>query len=191
MLILVSGLPRAGKSSFADAVAAQLPDYTHVPLDKYIKQVPADASFLAWVNSTQCLDWALLQSHLEHLRTGHPCYTPSPDWSRQGQRSSEGGLAGGGRLMPPARRYVIPGCYSFRMPLGGEQPYKIFIDTPLDVIAERLVSRAVRPDEVESILDQRLSSNWREIQGFIEEADLVLSGVASRAEQFQQFLSQK
>jgi uridine kinase len=190
MLILVAGLPRAGKSSFADAVEAHVPDYTHVPLDKYICEVPPTSSFLDWVNSPRCIDWPLLHEHLDYLRAGYPCYTPLPDWSNRGQRTSAGGLERGGRLMQPARRgYVIPGSYAFRMPLVGEPTYKIFIHTPPGVIAERLVARSVLPEEIEPILDQHLSPNWREIQGYIEEASLVLSGLASRSEQLQQFLS--
>jgi chloramphenicol 3-O-phosphotransferase len=59
MLILVSGLPRAGKSSFAHAAESLQDGYTHVPLDKYILEVPEGLSFLAWVASPQ---WSIGRS---------------------------------------------------------------------------------------------------------------------------------
>ena len=36
MIILISGLPRSGKTEFANNLEAENIGYTHIPLDKYI-----------------------------------------------------------------------------------------------------------------------------------------------------------
>jgi uridine kinase len=184
MLILIAGLPRAGKSSFADAVVSLHTGYTHVPLDKYIREVPEACQFLDWVASPNCIDWLLLERHLHMLQAGHDCYTPAPDWSRRGRRSSDGGVHAGGRLMQPASRgYLIPGCHAFRFPVGQERSYRIFIDTPRSVIAERLLGRPVLETEVTAVFNQHLSPNWQEIEAYTDAANLVISGITDRSVQ--------
>ena len=42
MFILISGLPGAGKSTFADAVESLKLGFIHLPLDKYIREVPEE-----------------------------------------------------------------------------------------------------------------------------------------------------
>jgi uridine kinase len=189
MLILVSGLPQAGKSSFANAVESLHGDYTHVPLDKYIMEVPEGSSFLAWVASPQCIDWPLLQTHLQRLADGQACFTPAPDWDNRGKRISAGGSQAGGRLMKPAARgYLLPGCYAFHFPVSHKSIYRVFISTPRSTLAERLTGRSVGEAEVTSILDQHLSRNWEEIEAYSHEADLVISGIQAPQAQVQVLL---
>lgn len=186
MLLLIAGLPRSGKSSLADAVETLSGDFTHVPLDKYLLEIPVGIAFLEWVSSPRCIDWALLEEHLQRLAAGEDCYTPAPDWSHRGRRRSAGGSEPGGRLMHPAKRgYLLPGTYAFHYPFPHERLYRVFIATPHAVIAERLAGHPVAAAEVEAILNERLSSNWRELEVGVQQADLVLSGVESRAAQVQ------
>jgi uridine kinase len=189
MLILVSGLPRAGKSSFASAVESLHAGYTHVPLDKYIMEVPEGSSFLAWVATPQCIDWPLLRTHLHRLVGGQACFTPAPDWNNRGKRISAGGSQAGGRLMNPAADgYLLPGCYAFHFPVGHKSIYRVFMSTPRSILAERLAGRPVGEAEVTSILDQHLSPNWEEIEGYSHEADLVISGIEAPHAQVQVLL---
>ena len=180
MLILVSGLPRAGKSSFAHAVESLQCGYTHVPLDKYILEIPNESSFLSWVDSPQCIDWPLLQTHLQCLVNGQACFTPSPDWDNRGQRRSSGGTADGGRLMQPATcGYLLAGCHAFRFPTCPDRIYRVFIHTPHFVLAERLTGFSVVAAKVNDILKQHFSPNWEKIEAYAQEADLVISGTAT------------
>lgn len=186
MLILVSGLPRAGKSSFAHAVESLHGGYTHVPLDKYIREVPEGSSFLAWVASPHCIDWPLLQTHLQRLANGQACFTPAPDWNNRGKRRSAGGSQAGGRLMKPAARgYLLPGCYAFHFSVSHTRIYRVFIRTPRSILAERLTGGLVGEADVTRILDQHLSANWQEIEAYSHKADLVISGVEAAQAQVQ------
>jgi len=188
MLILIAGLPRSGKSSFAQAIASMNLGYTHVSLDKYLLEIPEGLSFLNWVASPQCIDWKLLQEHLQLLAAGQACYTPDPDWEHRGQRRSAGGLETGAYLMQPATRsYLLPGSYAFHFPAAQAQPYRVFVNTPHAMIAERLVGHPVDETEVRGILDQRLSPNWPAIEDSARTADLVLAGDQPHTTQAQIF----
>jgi uridine kinase len=190
MIVLISGLPRSGKSSFADRLEVEK-GFTHVPLDRYIKEVPIGMTFLEWVATPECIDWPLLGVHLDHLGQGNPCFTPLPDWQQGGKRKSQGGLKGGGRRMNPALcGYVIPGCHAFRIPGPRESVYKVFIKTPHPTIAERISRRPASEQEVHGILDKHLSKDWRTIETYSEEADLILSGTDDPQSQMRSFVDQ-
>ena len=189
MIILISGLPRSGKSSFADALESYNDEFTHTPLDKYIKEIPEGISFLDWVDTPECIDWSLLTVHLQYLRNGCECFTPSPDWNNCGKRRSEGGQHKGGRLMRPAKLgYIIAGCHSFRIPEIQDGGYRIFIETPHAVIAKRIIGRPVYNGEAELVLNNNLSKNWRKIEKYSREADLMISGTDDRQSQIGMFM---
>lgn len=117
--LLISGVPSAGKSTLADRLEHSDAGFTHVPMDHYIRAVPSDTTFRQWVRTPRCVDWALMDAHLEILRSGRVCYSPRPDWSRGGVRISEGGPLrdGPGRRMHPSLvGYAIPGTHAFSAP---------------------------------------------------------------------------
>jgi hypothetical protein len=91
VLVLVSGLSRAGKSTFARQFCEAIPGAQHLPLDHYFLAVPPGLHFLDWVQSPASLDWATLRAHLAQLSSGQSCYTPCLDWEGSGQRLSDGG----------------------------------------------------------------------------------------------------
>lgn len=189
MFILISGLPGAGKSSLADAVESVGKGYTHVPLDKYIREVPDGINFLDWVALPECIDWPLLQTHLQLLTDGVACFTPSPDWSVRGKRRSVGGSEPGGRFMKPATSgYLIPGCHAFAFEAHSAQSYRVFVQTPRTVLVQRLTGRSIEEVEAERVLDEHLSPNWREIEAYADQSNLVLSGVQSSSMQIQRLL---
>lgn len=178
MVIQISGLPGAGKSSFADAVTSLEDGYTHVPLDKYIREVPEEISFLDWVSLPECIDWLLLRTHFQRLNSGMACFTPAPDWRNRGKRKSDGGSESGGQLMKPAARgYLLPGCHAFQFREPQCTVFRVFIKTEHSILAQRLAGHPVEADRVEHTLDHHLSSNWREIEAYGDASDLTISGI--------------
>jgi|GEM_PF-1585089 len=177
MLVLISGLPRSGKSTFADALESSVDGFTHVPLDKYIKEIPEGVSFLDWVDTPACIDWELLNAHIKFLKHGKACFTPQPDWNARGRRTSDGGLESGGRYMRPAKiACVIPGCHAFRFPTLDARIVRVFMETPYEIIVARLAGNASQGGPANVTLDEHLSMNWRTIENYSKEADLIIRG---------------
>lgn len=177
--VLVSGLPTAGKSAFADAVEQAGLGLTHVPLDKYIMPVPASKTFLQWVQEPSCIDWPLLLQHLGILMSGRTCFTPKPDWSHDGRRLSVGGAIhdGPGRKMAPSEQgYIIPGCHSFSFPGVDCRRVNIYVDTPDPVLASRLEGHTVAVDTARDVIRARVGTNAAVLRTLKEQADLVLDG---------------
>lgn len=156
-LVLVAGLPRAGKSTLAEALCAAVPDAAHLPLDKYIAEVPAGVRFLDWVQRADAIDWHTLGAHLEILRAGRDCYTPALDWRGGGKRLCEGGAgawhARARLVRGGASVYVVPGCFAFEMPPQLGVGPRIFVDTPAAVIATRMLGRTIEPPDAERALE--------------------------------------
>ena len=69
------------------------------------------------------------------------------------------------------------------MPESSERKYKKFIDTTHSVIAERIARRTISTEKIYSVLENNLSKNWRNIEEYSSEADLVLSGIENRQSQ--------
>lgn len=179
MYILISGLPRAGKTTIADALAAV--GYTHVPLDRYIRRMPEGVSFLEWVSSPACIDWDLLSHHLSALQQGQVVEAPAdwgPTWAEGGLSYTDGGNGRRRVMHPSTKGYVVPGCYSFHVQADEREVLRVFVSAPRATIAERIVG-AVSVDSAEGILDVHLSQNWRDIESYADQAELVLSGLDS------------
>ena len=188
MIILVSGLPRAGKSEFANNLENENINYTHIPLDKYIMEIPDNLSFLEWVDNYNCIDWELLQKHINDLNNGKECYCPKPDWSNKGKRINTNELKSFRKLLKPSKLgYVIPGCHSFKFSIKNERIIKIYIDTSYEIIAERIVGSKLINDNAEIIFEKYLSKNWRSIEKYKMDADLKISGNVSSIIQLNSF----
>ncbi len=176
-LILVAGLPRAGKSTLAERLCALGIGAEHLPLDKYFLPVPEGRRFLDWVQEPTSLDWQTLERHLRVLRSGRDCFTPALDWSGSGRRLNEGGdvahpssrLVRGG-----ARFYVIPGCFAFEAPVDAPA-FKIFVETPLHVLAERYAGERVPEPEVAAIVARYCPGHQR-LRAYGADADQVANG---------------
>jgi len=189
-VILVSGIPRAGKSSLCDALEGSDLGLTHVPLDRYVLPIPRGTTFLNWIAQPRCIAWRHLMSHLEILSSGAPCYSPRPDWENGGEWLSDGGSipAGPGRLMRPARvAYLIPGTHAFAFPHDELTVARVFVETPDTVVAQRLLGQTLDPAHAAAVLTERLAPNLEEIRAGQASADLVLHGDADRAVQVDQF----
>lgn len=190
ILILISGLPRSGKTSLADALASFR--ITHVPLDRYIRTMPLGTSFLDWVASPKCIDWSLFNQHLDELNAGRQIVAPAdwgPTWGEGGQQMTSGG-SGRVRLMEPSDLgYSVPGCYAFNLSPQDRKVFRLFVTAPRRTIAERALGRPVPDEDVESVLDKQLSSNWREIENYVERADMIVSGLERHEAQVQAVIS--
>ncbi len=180
-LILIAGLSRAGKSTFADFLEnADLA--THVPLDKYFLDVPAGYSFLEWVQHPHSIDWSLLEAHLDMLASGEPCYTPVFDPWQTGRRVSGGGKEGSSqaRLMTPHQHYALPGCLAFEYAGAHDVVARVFMETAPSTIASRITGSTDDEENADDILARHLTDNFPVIKGYRAEASLVFSGEASR-----------
>lgn len=184
-IILIAGLSKTGKSTFADLLEKTL-SISHVPLDRYFHSVPAGSDFLTWVQSPTAIDWNLLKQHLQILADGHECFSPAYDAWGTGQRLSAGGdeFHVRSQLMKPSTiGYSIPGCLAFECPIETTSKIHIFIETPLQKIASRHALRNVPSSEVDEVLGNHLTPAYRKILGYREQADIVIPGDASDKEQ--------
>jgi uridine kinase len=177
-LVLLSGLSNAGKSSFADFLEQQGIG-PHVPLDKYFLPVPESTTFLNWVQHPQSIDWILLQSHLERLAEGNDCYSPAFDGWGSGKRLCIGGSESHpkNRLMKSNDVCIIPGCLSFEYPGAFSVAMKIFVDTDVRTIANRLGMEI--EENLEGFLIRSLTHHYPEVLEYRRFADLSVSGDCS------------
>ena len=189
---LISGVPRAGKSSLCDAIMEREPGFTHVPLDRYVRPVPRSATFLEWIATPACIAWDHLLAHIAILESGSPCYSPRPDWEGGwGDWISEGGAIpdGPGRRMEPARLgYLLPGTHAFALPSSAGPAVRIFVETPEAVIAERLSGVPHEGEEATAVVRQWLGDNPALILDQARSAHLIIDGTAPRPLQCSRFL---
>ncbi len=210
-LILVTGVPNAGKTSFADWVEDRDPRFLHLPLDPYTLPVPSGGvdlssdddprsreAFQAWVRDPTCIDWVLLMSHLEALSEGAEVHTPVSDWSQSGRRLSDGGpgappeittpgcfLPESGALKPRRPLCLVEGTHAFRLADHRPCRMKVFIETSDAVIAQRLVpDTEVSPDQIDCVIEYWMSGMREPVLADRTDADLVVSGTADHKEQY-------
>ena len=192
-LILVSGIPRAGKSSLCDAVEASGAGFTHVPLDRYVRPVPPSLTFLEWIATPACIAWEHLRSHIAMLEAGVPCYSPRPNWE-QGWREwiSDGGAletAPGRRMEPAHIGYLVAGTHAFAFAEHDDAPMRVFVETGEEVVAERLTGRRVDRLRAGVLIRERLAANIDVILGQACIADWIIDGTADRRTQVHRFLT--
>ena len=196
-LTLVTGIPRAGKSSLCDPIEAAGAGFTHVPLDRYVLPVPAGRAFLDWIAAPECIAWDHLAAHLALLASGAPCYSPRPAWEQDWQAwvSAGGALdtAPGRRMEPAAAGYLLAGTHAFACPPGLapmlRPTLRVFVRTPVVTIAERLTGERLAPTAARAVVRTRLAANTAQILRVRRRADVVLDGTAERPVQLQQFLA--
>jgi hypothetical protein len=191
-LTLVGGIPRAGKSSLCDAVEAAGLGFTHVPLDRYVLPVPAGRAFLEWIATPACIAWDLLLAHLDLLEAGVPCYSPRPAWERDWREWDCAGGAltrGAGRRMEPAAAgYLLAGTHAFACPPQRLPTLRVFVRTPLAVVAERLTGLPHDRRAARAVVRARLAPNTAALLRARHQAEAVVDGTARRAEQVRSFL---
>jgi uridine kinase len=207
VLVLVSGLSRAGKSTFAHQLCEAIAGAQHLPLDHYFLAVPPGLRFIDWVQSPASIDWATLRAHLAQLSSGQACYTPCLDWEGSGQRLSDGGErlhARSVRVAGGAPIYVLPGCHAFAAPRDFAPRYHIFVRTPLARIAERILQHRFWGEQAlkrtplariaERIAGQAVQDwrpileahqpRYRDVLAYEAQADLVVDGTGTQRETF-------
>ena len=216
--VLVSGVPSAGKTSFANWVEQADDRFAHIPLDAYVLPVPfgnvdltrddedsGRVEFLSWVRQDTCVDWDLLREHVAILAAGHDCRTPKSDWSRNGMRLSAGGIGAGtgaagddgphickdARVLKSGRSYyMVVGTHAYGFSDTARCRAKVFIDTPEHVIAQRLrVGADVSADQVADIIEYSLADNCEPILAQRGQADLIVSGLEERRQQYESLAS--
>jgi len=194
-VILVSGMPRAGKTSFAEYIDSSDLGLTHVPLDKYFLPTPSGKTFLEWVKWPACIDWELLLVHLEILSSGRTCFSPSQIWtddhnSRQTlSRGSPYQENNGRKMTPKERGFLITGCHSFTLPKTPRKIIKVYVDIPDSVLASRFENRSVPHDEIASVIKDRIGESPMVLKPYKDEADIIVDGTLPHSEQYSQFAS--
>jgi hypothetical protein len=183
-------LPRAGKSSFCDYLEKSGAGFTHISLDRYIRPVPAGLTFLQWVAAPSCIAWDHLASHLDILESGKVCYSPRQDQTPQFNWISEGGAIpnGPGRRMEPAvEGYLLAGCHAWALPFDTALRLRAFVQTPLQVIADRFEGSPVERSRVPEVLDRYIAAAEPILK---QEAlsNVILDGTAPRENQVAVFL---
>jgi uridine kinase len=203
LLVLVSGLSRAGKSTFARQLCEAIAGAHHLPLDHYFLAVPPGLRFVDWVQSPVSIDWATLRTHLAQLSSGQSCYTPCLDWEGSGQRLSDGGERPHARsvLVPGgATTYVLPGCHAFAAPHDFMPRYQVFVHTPLERIVERILQhkfwgeQALKHTPLERRSGQSVQDwqpilaahqpRYRDVLAYEAQADFVVDGTDTQRETF-------
>lgn len=191
--VLVSGIPRAGKSSFCDAVEASGAGFTHIPLDRYVLPVPSSHTFLNWIATPACIAWDHLNTHIDLLESGESCYPPRPNWETGWQDWTSAGGAiktGVGRPMePPQVGYLVAGTHAFNFPVQHRDAMRVFVQTPEVVVAERLVGATIDPEKASAFIRERLAPNVDAILSQAHSADLIIDGTAEQRVQIQSFLA--
>ena len=189
-IVLVTGIPRAGKTSLCNAIESSLRGFTHIPLDRYVRPVPDSVTFLDWIASPSCIAWDTLRMHIALLEAGRPCYSPRPDWENGWTQwlCQGGSIADGlGRRMEPARvGYLIPGTHAFALPDAIEAT-RVYVETPDVVVAERLTHTRVDPAQATRVLSERLARNLEYVRSRLACADLVIDGTADSSGQVARF----
>lgn len=189
--VLVSGIPRAGKSSLCDAIEASGVGFTHVPLDRYVRPVPPSRTLLDWIATPACIAWEHLRAHIALLEAGVPCYSPRPNWE-EGWRNwvSEGGaleVAPGRRMSPAGVGYLIAGTHAFAFPEHADGAMRVFVETAEDVVAERLTGTRVDRLRARVLIRERLAANIDDILSQAHVADCTIVGTVDRPAQVRRF----
>ncbi len=186
LILLIAGIPRAGKTTLAQNIEESALELTHVPLDSYIMPVPEGVSFLEWVKTPKCIDWSLLQNHLEILTNGKHCFSPKMNWHGKTYRVSEGGNIenGLGKKMTPNRTgYLLPGTHSFSFLFSGWASLRIYINTPDETLASRLEGKKVVSEAAGNVIAKHLGDNPNPLRLLERQADYVINGTLNKKEQ--------
>ena len=191
--VLVSGIPRAGKSSLCDAIEASGAGFTHVPLDRYVRPVPPSRTLLDWIATPACIAWEQLRAHIALLEAGVSCYSPRPNWE-EGWRNwiSDGGAlerAPGWRMDPARVGYLLAGTHAFAFSDHSDRAMRVFVETAEEVVAERLTGRRVDRPRARSLIRERLAANIDDILSQAHVADWTIDGTADRPAQLRRFLT--
>ena len=91
--------------------------------------------------------------------------------------------------MEPARLgYLVPGTHAFAFPASVGPAIRIFVETPEDVIAQRLSGGRERGERAKATIRTWLGANPRLIVEQAPLADFVIDGTAGREEQIANFV---
>ena len=163
-----------------------------MPLDRYVLPVPPGQAFLAWIATPACIAWHHLLAHLRVLESGVPCYSPRPAWERDWREWACAGGAltrGAGRRMAPAAvGYLLAGTHAFACPPQRLPTLRVFVQTPLSVVAERLGGHPAPRRAARAFVRARLAPNTAALLRERRRAHTIVDGTADRAVQVRSFL---
>jgi RNase adaptor protein for sRNA GlmZ degradation len=94
-------------------------------------------------------------------------------------------------MEPPRAGYLVAGTHAFTFPAAPRAhrvTMQVFVETPDEVVAERLTSRRVAPEQARAVLHDQLAPNTPTIRRDAQAADLIIDGTAARPVQVRRFL---
>ena len=174
----MSGLPGAGKKTFAQAIEARDIGYSCLPLERYLMPVPAHTTFMGWVSDFECIDSRRLQLQLGELFAGQAVTTaPGVELAEPARVADCPGVF----VTPAALGFIIPGTHAFSVRHDGVETVKVYVEVSDEALASRERSRRG--------LRQTLGPYVDKLESLRQDADLVIRGDGMVEVQVDAFIS--
>ena len=141
-LVALAGAPGSGKSTVAEAIAAQVPDCVVMPMDGFHldDRLLEPAGLLPRKGAPETYDFGGFAACLRRVATEETVYLPVFD------RTREIAIAGAARIGPETKTVIVEGNYLCLNEDPWEQlasiwDLSVFLDVPLPELERRLVAR--------------------------------------------------
>ncbi len=138
MTVGIAGASGAGKTTFAGALMARLPDAALLSLDAYYRDLahlPPDERDAVNFDLPQAIDWETLLEHLNARRAGRSVPVPRYDFQTH-TRLLEAHVVG------PSAATLLEGLFALWHPrVRAMLDCAVFVDAPDDVCRERRIAR--------------------------------------------------
>ncbi len=138
MTIGIAGASGAGKTTFAKALMARMPDAALLSMDSYYRDLsylsPSERDAVNF-DRPDAIDWKTLLEHLTSRRTGWSVPVPGYDFKTHTRRAEP-------RIVAPSATTVLEGIFALWHPrVRGMLDLAVFVDTADDVCRGRRIVR--------------------------------------------------
>ena len=84
---------------------------------------------------------------------------------------------------------MVPGSHAFGFPVERSSAFRVYIETPDQILADRFAKEPVPPNQVNRVIKSHMANNADLIRPDREAADLLIDGTAEPETQIDQFLA--